>query len=215
MKDEENNINPWLAIPASDYEDHMDSAGVGQLGFLNGVFAEILTEFHPRRLIVAGCTTGNGFEHIDFNVTEKVIAIDINEEYLSILRDRFSRHHDTITTVCADIEKCDIDPHAFDLVHCALIFEYVDPHTTIRNISSWLAPGGIMSVVLQLHDDNLKPVSETPFRKLKILEPILNLVDPEELKRIAASQGMECIREEIRQLESGKRFSLSIFSNNR
>ena len=34
--------NPWLHIPAADYEAHMDSPNVAQLSFLGSTFKEAL-----------------------------------------------------------------------------------------------------------------------------------------------------------------------------
>ena len=57
--------NPWLTIPAEDYEAHMASPEVGQLQVLNQLFKMVLEEHRPESLAVLGCSTGNGFEHID------------------------------------------------------------------------------------------------------------------------------------------------------
>jgi hypothetical protein len=73
-----NSDNPWLSIPAADYEAHMASPEVGQLQFLNAVFKETLARQRPKSLLVPGCATGNGFEHIDFTVTRRIVAVDIN-----------------------------------------------------------------------------------------------------------------------------------------
>ncbi len=210
MNKDDDGINPWLTIPASDYESHMDSPDVGQLRFLNEIFRDLLAEFRPQRLSVVGCTTGNGFEHIDFAVTKNVYAIDINADYLSVLRRRFPANPDRLITIREDVNACELEPGSLDLVHCALIFEYVDPAETIRTISNWLTPGGIMSVVLQLRDEKLAAVSDTGYRSLKRLDSILNLVDREEFKKIIISGGLSVIREEVRKLKSGKSFYLSI-----
>jgi hypothetical protein len=36
------NRNPWLSIPASDYEAHMGDSGAKQLTLLSGAFKELL-----------------------------------------------------------------------------------------------------------------------------------------------------------------------------
>ena len=56
--------NPWLRIPASDYEAHMALPQVSQTQALNKLMASSLAQYTPRSLAVIGCTTGNGFEHI-------------------------------------------------------------------------------------------------------------------------------------------------------
>lgn len=70
--------NPWLAIPEADYVGHMASAEVGQRQALNAIFRQTLARYAPARLLVLGCSTGNGFEHIDPAVTAGVTGIDVN-----------------------------------------------------------------------------------------------------------------------------------------
>jgi SAM-dependent methyltransferase len=81
-------VNPWLTVPASDYEGHMTAAG--QLPALSAIFRGVYLEQRPRRVTVLGCATGNGFEHIDPAMTEEVIGVDINAAYLEVARKRFA-----------------------------------------------------------------------------------------------------------------------------
>ncbi|MBI5464431.1 MAG: class I SAM-dependent methyltransferase, partial [Ignavibacteriales bacterium] len=134
--------NPWLRISAADYEGHMGSPNVGQLTFLNESFKSVLAERKPKSILVVGCTTGNGFEHIDYTVAERIAAVDINDSYLAILRERFGKHGDKIETICSDITSCRFYPESFDLIHCALLYEYVDVEETLAVIADWLTPGG-------------------------------------------------------------------------
>lgn len=201
--------NPWLTISAADYEGHMNSPNVDQLRFLSNVFKEILSRYHPLRMLVVGCTTGNGFEHIDFDAVERVVAVDINSEYLLILRERYANYMHKIERVCNDINACAFKPKTFDLIHCALLFEYVDPEKTVRNITKWLSKKGVITVVLQLPDKKLTKVSDTSFHDLKRLDPIMHLVDPQEFNSIALSNELSLVSEEIKQLKSGKKFYIA------
>ncbi len=204
-------MNPWLTIRAEDYERHMADPQVRQTEFLNGVFKGLLRSHPARRLLVVGCSTGNGFEHMDFHAVERVVAVDINPEYLAILRGRFGEHLDKIETICADINDCDRPDGEFDLVHCALIFEYVNADSTVRQLSRWLAPGGIMSVVLQLDDSAHEAVTDTAYQSLKHLEGFMKLVESERFDAIAAANGFEIIERRTRRLDSGKEFYVALF----
>ncbi len=82
-------INPWLRIPASDYEAHMALPEVAQAQSLSSLMALALTEYTPMSLAVIGCTTGNGFEYINTALTRRVVGIDINSDYLKILETQF------------------------------------------------------------------------------------------------------------------------------
>ena len=74
--------NPWLRIPAPDYEAHM--AEIGQSAALRDIFLQAYADVRPRRLLVLGCTTGRDFEVVDPAVTEKSVGADVNREYLDI-----------------------------------------------------------------------------------------------------------------------------------
>jgi SAM-dependent methyltransferase len=206
MNQDKTGINPWLKIAASDYENHMDSPNVGQLTFLNNLFKDTLKKYNPGSLFVPGCTTGNGFENIDFNITKKILAVDINPEYIKILRERFRDKLDKIETVCTDLNDFDLGKRKFDLVHCALIFEYVDGFSLIDKIKKSLNNNGFMTVLLQLSQKSTSAVSESYFSSLKNLEGFIELVIPEGFNEIAIAKGFRKESEIIFTLESGKTF---------
>jgi hypothetical protein len=57
-------MNPWLQIPASDYEGHMGLPEVNQSAFLANVFRTSLADYDSRSVLYIGCATGNGLAHI-------------------------------------------------------------------------------------------------------------------------------------------------------
>ncbi len=63
---------------------------VCQAQALSRLMSLALAEYTPASLAVIGCTTGNGFEHIDPIHTRRVVGIDINPDYLAILKSRFA-----------------------------------------------------------------------------------------------------------------------------
>lgn len=203
--------NPWINVTAPDYEGHMDSPNVGQLKFLNNLFKNVLSEYKPAALAVPGCTTGNGFEHIDFTITKKVLAIDINPGYLQILRDRFSDKLGEIETVCADLDNLEFKNRKFDLVHCALIFEYVDVPKLVGKISGILRKNGKLSVLLQLPHENSPEVSKTDFKSIKYLSGFIKLVPTEEFNEIAVACGLLGESENLFTLDSGKTFWSGVY----
>jgi hypothetical protein len=70
--------NPWLLIPASDYEGHMGSPNVAQMSFLACTFQESIENHNARAIALLGCATGNGLEYVKANATRRVTAIDLN-----------------------------------------------------------------------------------------------------------------------------------------
>jgi SAM-dependent methyltransferase len=198
--------NPWLTIPASDYEGHMGSAKVGQLPVLNRIFADALAEFAPRHLAVAGCSTGNGFEHIDLDVTRRIVSIDINPDYLDVLDRRYRHRIPGLELVCADLASCSLEPCSLDLIHAALVFEYLAPEDVLPEFTRWLRAGGILTVVLQLPSPTSKMVSETPYTSLRALGSIMRLVDPVVFCKLAGECGLATLRSWDVDLKLGKRF---------
>ena len=61
--------NPWRNIPETDYVGHMSHPSVNQRSVLNRLMRAALADVHPRSLLVLGCSTGNGLEHVDPTVT--------------------------------------------------------------------------------------------------------------------------------------------------
>lgn len=202
----ESNGNPWLSITASDYEQHMDM--VGQLSVLNGLFAEAVRDLNPKSLLVLGCGTGNGFEHIDSSSLSSLVGIDLNPEYLAELGERFSDRYPFLKTVCADIAEADLGGMRFDLVYAALIFEYVEIGAVIRKICGWLDAGGTLVSVLQMPSALAAPVSDTPYSSLKSLTQIMKLVEPECFERLAYEHGLVLCGSSVVPLRLGKSFKV-------
>lgn len=198
--------NPWLQIPADDYENHMSASNVGQLQVLNKIFKDVLDEFNPKSICVLGCTTGNGFEHLINRDIEKIIGIDINQNYLAECSKRFSEALPQLKLVCADLNELELQNNIFDLVHAALIFEYVDVQNLLRKISNWLTQDGILSAVFQLPSEKSNPVSDTPYHSLRSLSSIMKLIDINEIENLFREENLLCIKSYIINLLQGKKF---------
>jgi len=184
----------------------MSHESVGQLQALNRIFAEIVVTFEPHRLAVLGCATGNGFEHIRADVTELVMAIDINREYLDILMNRYLSRLPGLQVICGDVRSVNIEAGSLDHVHAGLIFEYVKAKRLMKRIASWLKTGGVLSVVLQLPSNKSEPVTDTSYDSLKLLEAVMQLVDAAELTTAANDLGLSERKSFDVALKQGKRF---------
>jgi SAM-dependent methyltransferase len=181
--------NPWLAIPAADYEGHMGASGVDQLAPSRTIFADVYARLRPSRVALLGCGTGNGVDVVDPGVTARFIGVDLNPDYLAIARARHPQLANVATWLCAPVEDCAIEGASLDLVHAALLFEYVDPAIVVPRIAGWLAPGGVLSVVLQLPGGDAT-ISDTGFASLRTLSALLRLVQPDRLRDLAARAGL-------------------------
>ncbi len=112
--------NPWLGIPLADYEGHMNSADVQQLGALAELFGIALGLVKPTSAAILGVAGGNGLERIDRNITKRIVGLDINPHYLDEVRQRF----DGIELHCIDLSVERVALDQVQLVHAALVFEH-------------------------------------------------------------------------------------------
>lgn len=198
--------NPWLEIPAEDYEGHMGNKNVDQLIPLRRIFSKALKDYSPERIAILGCATGNGIEEIDFETVQKVFAIDINPKYLKILRERNQQNLSKIETIECDLDHCEISLEKIDFIYASLIFEYVNIKKVLKNISKWIKEEGVLLCVLQLPCETVPEVTPSPFRSLEKLSPIMKLVDKNDFINEAHLNNLQLILERTHALKSGKQF---------
>ncbi len=200
--------NPWLVIPEADYVGHMSSPDVGQRWVLNRLLHETVEALRPRAMLWLGCANGNGLEHIDPDVTTRVTAIDINPAYLRSLAARYPTLAFTLELHNADLSDCAFERDAYDLVHAALVFEYLDWRSLLPRLAEALRTGGALSVILQRESATIPAVTPSRFASLKQLESILHFVDPEDLVKCAGAASLLPGVRRTETLPSGKAFEV-------
>jgi len=198
-------MNPWLAVPLEDYEGHMSSDPVNQLGPLADLFGEALARLRPGSVAVLGVAAGNGLQHVDGTITTRVVGIDINPGYLAATQERF---HDLrgLELVCADLEHDAINVEPVALVHAALVFEHAGIGRCLENAVSLVATGGHLSVVLQNPTEGREAVTPSPFSAMGTLADNFTFVDPHRLRRLLAQQDLRLTHQSRLALSSGKSF---------
>jgi SAM-dependent methyltransferase len=204
--------NPWTVVPASDYERYMGPEGLDQLAPLSAIFQESYVAVQPDRLLLLGCTTGNGLEHVNPAVTQRIVGVDVNLQYLGIARQRYFHLGPRLELYCQEAEKFRATPGSFDLVHAALLFEYLHPEVLVRRISEWIADDGICSVVLQLPGGEGPP---PPTKTMQIIQKAMKLVPPDELTRLFDHYGLPCKRARAVSLKHGKAFWVGAFGRSK
>lgn len=203
--------NPWLTIPADDYEGHMSSPEVGQLQALSELFGSVIAELRPGSVAVLGCSTGNGFEHISPTVTQRVIGVDINPAYLEILRQRFAVRLPNLALLEGDIASPSFQIEPVSLIFAGLVFEYVELDRTLRNIARCLLPGGTLVAALQLPSGVSPQITPTRFASLEALAPIMRLVDVAGFSSACGERGLVRARAERVPLKQGKSLFVGYF----
>ncbi|MDX2020810.1 MAG: class I SAM-dependent methyltransferase [Deltaproteobacteria bacterium] len=117
-------MNPWLSIPLEDYEGHMKA--VGQAAALRESFVSTYARVKPRRVAILGCTAGGDFAVIQPDVTELAVGVDLNPAYIEAARQRSTHIANAVHWVCGDVLTVELPGAPFELVHAALLLEYVD-----------------------------------------------------------------------------------------
>ncbi len=189
--------NPWLQIPISDYVGHMSDKHVRQYEMLNAIFKRAYSIRKPSQLLVLGVSDGNGLEHISNKITAKTVALDINPEYIAAAQRRFQKELPQCDFICEDIEKYKFPPGSFDMIHAALIFEYVNYQKIMIKIAQSLVIGGVLSTAIQLEDAHVSTISETNYKSLKKLASIIKMIDINEFQTCAVANNLLEIHREI------------------
>ncbi len=203
--------NPWLTVPLSEYEQHMSSVEVQQLGALSDLFAEAIGRCRPLSVAVLGIAGGNGLDHIDSSITARVVGLDLNPLYLEAVRDRYS-HLPGLELRCVDLSEEHVEFEPVQLVHAALVFEHAGVGCCLENALSMIVPGGNLSVVLQFRTESGETVGTSQFSSIQNLKSHFSLISPAWLCESLAGRGFRLIHETTRALPAGKGFWAGIFS---
>ncbi len=205
-----NSDNPWKTIPAEDYEAHMGNPLVGQLQALGYITREVLNRYHPNRFMMLGCCTGNGFEHVNPEITKQVIGVDINPDYLKIAGKRYGAKIPELKLFCLDLNEDWLPELEVDLVMGGLILEYVDPEKTAVQVQKVLPTGGIAVFVIQ-QTGNSSFVSPTGIKSLEALGAISRELDPHEVQSVFEACYFELQELQEMNLPGNKKFIRLVF----
>jgi hypothetical protein len=195
--------NPWLNIPLEDYERHMSHHLVGQSILLNSLTKKYLDEIKPETAVFLGIAGGNGLEHIDKNITQSVIGIDINQDYLNTAFIRYKQTIASLQLVNLDIVKNSESICKADFVWAALVLEYTGMDKVLEFCTNNIRKGGHLIVSIQ-SNNNKQSVSPTGIDSIKKAGEIFSIVNPEKLLSKAEETGYRLTGKEENALPNGK-----------
>jgi SAM-dependent methyltransferase len=204
--------NPWLDVTEADYDGHMNSPAVDQTRVLAELLRDTLAAVRPREVLLLGCTTGNGLEHVDPDVTVHVSAVDIHGGFLARLVERFPSPRFDLRTRCADLATAEFDPDAYDLAHAALVLEYFDWRPAMPRLARALRSGGVFSTVIQRPSTSAAAVAPSPFPTIQKLAPLFHFVEPDDLIAEAGRAGLSPVFRQTVPLPSAKQFEVLRFA---
>jgi hypothetical protein len=203
--------NPWLTVPLSEYEQHMSSIEVQQLGALSDLFAEVIGRCRPLSVAVLGIAGGNGLDHIDSSITVRVVGLDLNPLYLEAVRDRYA-HLSGLELHRVDLSEQHVELEPVQLVHAGLVFEHAGVDCCLDNAISMIVPGGTLSAVLQLPTEGGQTVGASQFSSIQNLKSHFSLISPAWLRESLAGRKFRLTHQTTRALPAGKGFWMGIFS---
>ena len=183
----------------------MSHGSVGQLSLLNLLTKKYLAKLKPATCLFMGIAGGNGLEHVDNEISKKIIGIDINREYLDVC---FKRYHDRMNSLQLlelDFTKETKRICSSDFIWAALVLEYAGIDKCLEFSNNNIVQGGHFIVTIQVNN-NLQSVSVTGVESVKKAGIIFSAVDPEVLLVKAKELGYALVDEEINQLPNGKSF---------
>ena len=202
---------PWLTIPLDDYEGHMSLPAIGQAQMIADQLDCALERWAPTRVAVIGCAGGNGLDRIEGRSIERLVAVDVNPDYIERTRARYAKRLACLETVCADVQSESLTYGPVDFTYAALLFEYVGLIPTLKTLRRNSRPDAALTTVLQLPHSTIDAVSSSRYKSLRSLASVMTLLAPELLCKAAADVGFTVADSTNIELSSEKRFCVQNF----
>lgn len=195
--------SPWNEIPLEDYENHMSHNSVGQLAVLNSLTKKYLNNIKPKTCLFLGVAGGNGLEHIDNTITQNVIGIDINQDYLDKAKERYEKKITSLKLKNFDITT---DTKVFckaDFIWAGLVLEYTGIDKSLEFSINNLQTGGNLIVSIQ-SNNGVQSVSQSGIESVQKVGSIFQLIDQEILVTKAIEIGLKLVENEESFFPNGK-----------
>lgn len=195
--------NPWEEISLSDYENHMKLNSVMQLQTMNQMMKVQFDTYPVNSVMILGIAGGNGLEHIEKNKFKKIYAIDINEEYLRKVNERYSYISDILKCICLNLlEETDKLPKA-ELLIANLLIEYIG-YDCFKKAVKQVQPKYV-SCIIQINTDN-SWVSDSPYiHAFDDLDKVHHQIEENSLTKAMKDIGYKMIKQSENLLPNGKK----------
>jgi hypothetical protein len=155
------NHNPWEMISLDDYEKHMSLDSVKQLQKMNAMMKDQFEAYPVETAMVLGVAGGNGLEHVRTQKYRTIYGVDINEDYLQVVSERYKELGDVLQCLRVDISRDAALLPKSELVIANLLIEYIG-YQAFQNVLRNVDPKYV-SCVIQINTDKEKWVSDSPY----------------------------------------------------
>ena len=195
--------NPWEDIRLDDYENHMKLDSVMQLQTMNKMMKEQFETYPVTTAMVLGVAGGNGLEHVRTGKYQTIYGVDINEDYLNAVKERYGDLSGVLKCLKADlINEADKLPNA-GLVIANLLIEYIG-YEAFKNAIRKVSPEYV-SCVIQINTDVENWVSDSPYlHAFDRLDEIHHQMEENELTEAMSDAGYNLILQGKEMLPNGK-----------
>ena len=195
--------NPWKDISLSDYERHMALDSVQQLQAMNQMMKGQLNQYYIQSAMILGVAGGNGLEHVDTEILNKVYGVDINQEYLTITKKRYENISDTLECLCVDlISEAEKLPQV-DMLIANLLIEYIG-YECFKKVVTVTKPIYVSCIIQINVDDSF--VSDSPYlHAFDGLETVHHQMAEQELQNSMNEIDYQLIQMLEHQLPNGKK----------
>lgn len=195
--------NPWEEIRLSDYENHMSLDSVKQLQTMNNIMKKQLDAYPVSTAMILGIAGGNGLEHVDPEKYSTIYGIDINEDYLQAVSDRFKDLGDTLHCLRIDLINEPEKLPSADLLIANLLIEYIG-YGAFQDAVREVSPEYV-SCVIQINTDTENWVSDSPYiHAFDGLDAVHRQMDETSLTDALKEIGYREILKEIYDLPNAK-----------
>ena len=139
----------------------MSLESVKQLQAMNSIMKKQFGDYPVRTATVLGIAGGNGLEHVSPDKFEKVYGVDINEEYLKAVKERYKDLAGILECLHIDLisERGKL-PHS-ELVIANLLIEYIG-YEAFQKAVKRIDPKYV-SCVIQINTGDAQWVSDSPY----------------------------------------------------
>ena len=103
-----------------------------------------LNRWATTSIAVIGCAGGNGLDKVAGRTVERVVAVDVNPDYIEQTRARYAQRLLGLELVCADAQSESLFYGAVDFTYAALLFEYVGALSTLKTLKRSSRPSAVV-----------------------------------------------------------------------
>lgn len=195
--------NPWEEVDLNEYEKHMSLDSVFQLQTMNRMMKEQFFAYPVKSVMILGIAGGNGLEHINKQIFNRVYGVDINENYLKVCHERYPNLQDLLETIHADLSKDTSELPYADLLVANLFIEYIGYDCFQEAVKQVGAQ--YVSCIIQVNTD-VSFVSDSPYIHIfDRLDEVHWQIDENALINAMGEIGYKKEMHEERRLPNGKK----------